>query len=182
MTADRARMAIARRAMAQVFAELRANAGPIGEVLDAAALGDRALTAHAETLDDWLPDPRVTDLARYVLDVNGGDRDMLAVIPIYMPGKERGWWPHDGQQVVTLPTVLIGMNSFDAPPDGPFPDLHTAQSQASRLAYRAMALAVDAGGTAGYAVVSRESGWHVPVWEEILDLATLDRLAPGGTQ
>lgn len=175
--------AAARAAMARLGDELQAAAPHIANVLDAADLGDRATTRHAATLDDWLPDPAVVAHARYVLDVLATEDDALAVIPIYMPGKERSWFSFDGQQVVTLPAVLVGVNSFDAPGGGPLPDVHTVQSQASRLAYRAMYLAghtpAEGGGTAGYAVVSRyeHPGGHVPVWEEILDLATLDRFA-----
>lgn len=84
----------------------------------------------------------------------------VAVIPMYFPGKRRGWW-EISQEVRTVPgVVFVAVNSFEASEH--VPSASWARDTASNMAKEAMQVE----GTTGWAYVWRDG--HVSVTEDIL--------------
>lgn len=121
-----------------------------------------SLSAAQEDLESRLrPAPQAVEHALALLKAE--PRAELAYIPMYLPGKEHGWW-QIGQEVVTVTgAVLIGVNSFEAA--GGIPSGSWARDMASRIARVEMDTR-KLTGQAAYAVVRRTE--HVAVFEDVL--------------
>ena len=113
---------------------------------------------EADRITRWQPSPTSVERARKLLASEPADA--VAVIPMYQPGKEHGWWTM-GQQVETVEgVVFVAVNSFD--PTDTLPSLSWARDQADLIA--ATFLRVATGGTTAYAYVTADSD-QTPVFE-----------------
>lgn len=119
----------------------------------------------------WNPHPRAIQHARALLK-SDGEAD-FAVIPMFQPGKDHGWW-RSGQPVHTVfGVVLLSVNTHE--PTGKIPSHSWARDTASAIAAAALRTYAEQNphirslggeiGTVAYAVVSRGSD-HVGVHED----------------
>lgn len=78
----------------------------------------------------------------------------VAVIPMYWPGKEPGWWV-DGQEVCTVPgVVFVSARRPTAAAGSELPSYSWARDAAADIAWRMLG---DREGVAGWASVRRDS-------------------------
>lgn len=101
----------------------------------------------------WAPDPAAVTEALAGLAPYAG-RDVVALIPMCLPGKARGVWL-TGQEVVTAPGVFYGANH--RPVEG-VPSYWAARNSADYAAQDALN---GASGTWGWAVVHPDGQWAV---------------------
>jgi len=117
-------------------------------------------TSEQDMRERWLPTPAAVSHAMALLAAE--PRADLAAIPMVQPGKTFGWW-ETGQAVETVAGALfIGVNSFDASPDGHVPGYAWARNAASDVARAALG---DRPGTVGWATVDRDG--NVAVFEDV---------------
>jgi len=94
--------------------------------------------------------PTDEQIAAAVEALAGGD--MLAAVPLALPGKKDGWWTV-GQPVEPVEGLWIGHNSFDAQPS------YAAARNAASLA--ASAALGERDGTPAYACIHADGTWAV---------------------
>jgi hypothetical protein len=100
----------------------------------------------------WLPSPASVRHARAVLEAE--PRADVAAIPMVLPGKRHGFWKA-GQEVLTVPGVVLIGNSRDSGGDGDVPGWSWTRNVACSLARAYLA---GLPGTVAYAAVYREGG------------------------
>lgn len=134
--------------------------------------GPQLRDAEQDRVGRWNPHPAAVRHARALLAAEP-EAD-LAVIPMFQPGKVRGWWV-SGQRVHTVHgVVLLSQNTFR--PTGRIPSHSWVRDLAATIAadrLRAYAAehpeirAEDGGiGTVAWATVRRDTD-HTPVFEDI---------------
>lgn len=116
----------------------------------------------------WQPTARAVRHARALLDAEPAAQ--MALIPIYLPGKQRSWWNAD-QAVKTVPgLVILAVNSREGVPG--VTDYGTARNMASEIALSALR-ADGRGGTVSWATVYRGEDF-IPVHEDIHQVEPTD--------
>lgn len=105
---------------------------------------------------NWKPNPEQIANAVAYLKHTASGADTV-VVPLALPGKQRGWW-EIGQQVEPAPGYFPASTNAE---DGPL-EYHAATYAADKAAAEHLG---DRPGQSSYATISADGIWHV--WEGI---------------